>query len=59
MSRLDRKGASMYITQDDQVKMAELLNEYLLLSEDGTKITQRTNMIMDKLFSRYFDKIIR
>lgn len=38
--------------------MAELIKEYLEISCNGKKTTRDTEVLMNKLFSQYFDKLI-
>ena len=47
----------MYINEADQDHIVELINSYLLESQNGIEITRRSDLLMRKLFY-YMDKII-
>lgn len=48
----------MYITADDQVRIAKLIFEYIDIMQTSTSNTQRSDAIMHELFIKYFDKLI-
>lgn len=48
----------MYINQEDQLKIEELINEYITLSNGGEIANKQTEHIMSVLFIDYFDKMI-
>jgi DNA-directed RNA polymerase specialized sigma subunit len=49
----------MYINKEQQDEMIRLMFEYLDLSNDGEKITNKTNQLMNKFFGNYVDLIIK
>jgi hypothetical protein len=48
----------MYITADDQVRIAKLIFEYIDIMQNSTSNTYRSDAIMNELFVKYFDKLI-
>ena len=48
----------MYISKFNQEEMIKMINEFLKESECGEKSTRKSEMIMNRLFSNYIDKII-
>lgn len=47
-----------YINKTDQEDMIKLVEEFMIESKDGTEMSNKANIIMNKLFV-YFDKIIK
>ena len=48
----------MYLDQTKQFEMYNLINQYLLLSKDGTIQNIHTNRIINQLYIQYIDKMI-
>lgn len=48
-----------YIKKKDQEHMIELCEEYLRLTEEGTKHSPKAELVMNEFFSKYADRIIR
>jgi len=52
------KKSKNYITKEDQDMMIKLIDEFLIETNDGEIKTHKSDMIMNKLYSKYIDKII-
>ena len=53
-----KKIKKKYITEEDQKVMLQLIDQFMIESKDGTQKTFKSDLIMNRLFIDYFDKII-